>query len=145
MAVLYAEQAKAAGINVNVVREPNDGYYSDVWLVKPFTLVSWGARPTPDVMYTLAYKADAAWNESYWQNERFNELLLQAKAELDDTRRAEMYREMALLARNDGGTIIPFFNNFVYASRSNVGTPDELAASWECDGARAASRWWFTG
>jgi peptide/nickel transport system substrate-binding protein len=143
MAVLYAEQAKAAGINVNVVREPNDGYYSDVWLVKPFTLVSWGARPTPDVMYTLAYKADAAWNESYWVNDRFNELLLQAKGELDDGLRAEMYREMAMLARDDGGTIIPFFNNFVYANRANVGTPEELAASWECDGARAASRWWF--
>lgn len=144
MAVLYAEHAKAAGINIKVVREPNDGYYSDVWLVKPFTLVSWGARPTPDVMYTLAYKADAAWNESRWQNERFNELLLQAKAELDQGLRAEMYREMAMLARDDGGTIIPFFNNFVYANRANVGTPDQLAASWENDGARAASRWWFT-
>ncbi len=143
MAVLYAEQARAAGVNVNVVREPNDGYYSDVWLVKPFTLVSWGARPTPDVMYTLAYKDDAAWNESRWQNERFNELLLQAKSELDPELRAEMYRDMAMLARDDGGTIIPFFNNFVYAHRSNIGVPDELAASWECDGARAASRWWF--
>lgn len=145
MCVLYAEQAKKAGINMKVVREPNDGYYSDVWLKKPFCAVSWGARPTPDVMYTLAYKDDAAWNESHWRNEEFNKLLLQAKAELDDTRRAEMYREMAILARDDGGTVIPFFNNFVYASRSNVGTPENLAASWECDGARAASRWWFTG
>jgi len=144
MCVLYAEHAKAAGINVNVVREPNDGYYSDVWLKKPFCLVSWGARPTPDVMYTLAYKADAAWNESRWQNERFNELLLQAKAELNDELRAEQYREMALLARNDGGTIIPLFNNFVYGARGNVGTPENIAASWESDGARAASRWWFT-
>lgn len=143
MAVLYAEQAKAAGINVKVVREPNDGYYSDVWLKKPFCLVSWGARPTPDVMYTLAYKDTAAWNESRWQNERFNELLLQAKAELDQGLRAEMYRDMAMLARDDGGTIIPFFNNFVYASHTKVGTPDNLAASWECDGGRAASRWWF--
>ena len=143
MAVLYAEQAKAAGITINVVREPNDGYYSDVWLVKPFCLVSWGARPTPDVMYTLAYKDDAAWNESRWQNEEFNKLLLQAKSELDDSKRAEMYADMAMLARDDGGTVIPFFNNFVYAHRSNVGVPDELAASWECDGARAASRWWF--
>jgi len=145
MAVLYAEQAKAAGITINVVREPNDGYYSDVWLKKPWCLVSWGARPTPDVMYTLAYKDDAAWNESRWQNERFNELLLQAKAELDDTLRAEIYREMGMLARDDGGTVIPFFNNFVYGARANVGTPDQLAASWEADGARAASRWWFTG
>jgi len=144
MAVLYQEQARAAGININVVREPNDGYYSEVWLKKPFQMVSWGARPTPDVMYTLAYKDDAAWNESRWQNERFNELLLQAKSELDDALRAEMYREMAILARDDGGTIIPFFNNFVYANRSNVSTPENLAASWENDGARAASRWWFS-
>jgi peptide/nickel transport system substrate-binding protein len=144
MCVLYAEQAKAAGINIEVVREPNDGYYSDVWLVEPFTAVSWGARPTPDVMFTLAYKADAAWNESHWENERFNELLLEAKAELDQERRAEMYREMCLLMRNDGGTIIPFFNNFVYARRSNVARMENVAASWECDGARAPSRWWFT-
>lgn len=143
MAVLYAEHAKAAGININVVREPNDGYYSDVWLKKPFCIVSWGARPTPDVMYTLAYKDDAAWNESRWQNARFNELLLQAKSELDDSLRAEMYAEMATLAKDDGGTVIPFFNNFVYANRANVGTPEQLAASWENDGARAASRWWF--
>ncbi len=143
MCVLYAEQAKAAGINVNVVREPSDGYYSDVWLKKPFCVVAWGARPTPDNMYTLAYKDDAAWNESHWQNERFNELLLQAKAELDDAKRAEMYREMALLARDDGGTIIPFFRNFVYARRANVQHGPDLAASWELDGARACSRWWF--
>lgn len=144
MCVLYAEHAKAAGININVVREPNDGYYSDVWLKKPFQAVSWGARPTPDVMFTLAYKSDAAWNESRWQNERFNELLLQAKSELDDSLRGEMYREMCQLMHDDGGTLLPFFNNFVYARRSNVQRPDQVAASWACDGARAPSRWWFS-
>ncbi len=144
LAVLYAQQAKRAGITVNVVREPNDGYYSDVWLVKPFTLVSWGARPTPDVMFSLAYKADAAWNESFWQNERFNELLLQAKSELDEARRAAMYEEMCQLARDDGGTIIPLFNNFVYARGGGVEHGGQVASSWECDGARWASRWWFS-
>jgi len=143
MCVLYAEQAKKAGININVVREPNDGYYSDVWLKKPFCMVQWGARPTPDVMFSLAYKDDAAWNESHWKNPRFNELLLQAKAELDQDKRAAMYREMQELARNDGGTIIPMFTNFVYARNKNVGHGADLAASWQMDGARACSRWWF--
>ena len=142
-AVLYAEQAKVAGININVVREPNDGYWSNVWLVKPWSMVSWGARPTPDVMYTLAYKDDADWNESHWKNPRFNELLLQAKAELDDTKRAEMYREMAMLMRDDGGTVIPYFPNFVYGHRKNVKHGPQLAASWMLDGYRHASRWWF--
>ncbi|WP_420566162.1 ABC transporter substrate-binding protein [Thalassobaculum sp.] len=143
MCVLYAEHAKAAGININVNREPNDGYYSEVWLKKPFCMVQWGARPTPDVMLSLAYKDDAAWNESHWQNERFNELLLAAKAELDQDKRAEMYREMAQLARDDGGTIIPMFTNFVYARGKNVAHGENLAASWQMDGARACSRWWF--
>ena len=142
-AVLYAEQAKAAGINMRVVREPNDGYWSDVWLVKPWCMVSWGARPTPDVMYSLAYKDDAAWNESRWQNAKFNELLLQAKSELNDGLRAEMYRDMAMLARDDGGSVIPYFPNFVYARRTDVERGENVSAAWQMDGYRYASRWWF--
>ena len=142
-AVLYAEQAKAAGININVVREPNDGYWSDVWLVKPWCMVLWGSRPTPDTMYTLAYSAGAAWNESHWENERFNELLLAAKSELNDTLRAEQYREMAMIARDDGGTVIPYFPNFIYGRRSNLQRGENLSPAWQMDGYRFASRWWF--
>lgn len=143
MCVLYSEQAKKAGININVVREPNDGYWSDVWLKKPWVFVKWGARPTPDNMFTLAYKDDAAWNESHWQNKRFNELLLVAKAELDEKLRAEQYREMCQIASDDGGTVIPFFANFVYARNKKVQHGPSLASSWELDGGRGYHRWWF--
>ena len=34
---LMAESAKAAGINIEVVREPNDGYWSNVWTKKAFS------------------------------------------------------------------------------------------------------------
>lgn len=143
MCVLYSEHAKKAGIDIKVVREPSDGYWSDVWLKKPFVFVKWGARPTPDNMFTLAYKDDAAWNESHWQNERFNELLLIAKAELDEKRRAEQYWEMCQLARDEGGTIIPMFTNFTYARSTKVAHGPSLAASWELDGGRGYHRWWF--
>lgn len=141
--ILYAEHAKAAGIDINVVRVPNDGYWSEVWLTEPWCIVAWGARPTPDVMYSLAYKDDAAWNETRWKNPEFNRLLLQAKAELDDSKRAEIYRDMAMILRDDGGSVIPYFPNFVYARRKNVRHTGQLAASWMMDGYRAASRWWF--
>lgn len=142
-AILMAEHAKAAGITINVVREPNDGYWSDVWLNKPWCMVTWGARPTPDVMYSLAYSAGAAWNESRWENEEFNRLLQAAKAELNDTLRAEMYRDMAVLARDEGGTLIPYYPNFVYARRSNVTRGESLSPAWQMDGYRYASRWSF--
>ena len=141
--VLYSEHAKAAGIDITPVREPNDGYWADVWLTKPWCMVAWGARPTPDVMYTLCYKDDAAWNESHWKHKRFNEILLQAKAELDDSKRAEMYHEMGMLARDEGGTVIPYFPNFVYGRRKNCRHSGQLAPSWQMDGYRHASRWWF--
>ncbi len=143
MCVLYAAQAEKAGINISVVREPNDGYWSDVWLKKPWVFVKWGARPTPDQILTITYKDDAPWNESHWQNARFNELLLLAKAELDDTLRAEQYREMCQIASDDGGTVIPFFANFVYARNKKVQRGASLSSAWECDGARGSHRWWF--
>jgi peptide/nickel transport system substrate-binding protein len=143
MCVLYSEHAKKAGIKINVVREANDGYWSDVWLKKPWTFVKWGARPTPDQMFSLAYKDDAPWNESHWQNERFNELLLKAKAELNEKLRAEQYREMCQIASDDGGTVIPFFANFVYARNKKVAHGPNLAAAWELDGGRGYHRWWF--
>ncbi len=143
MCILYSEHAKAAGIDIKVVREASDGYWSNVWLKKSFCLVKWGARPTPDNMLTLAYAADAAWNESHWQNARFNELLVQARSELDDAKRTEMYKEAQMLAKDDGGTVLPVFTNFVCARRSNVMHGDSVSASWENDGGRAAHRWWF--
>ena len=141
--VLYSQQAAAAGIKINVVREPNDGYWSDVWLKKPWCMVTWGARPTPDVMYSLAYKKGAPWNESHWEDPRFNALLVQAKGELDESKRANMYHEMGLLMRDEGGSVLPYFPNFVFGRRKNVRHSGQLAASWAMDGGRAASRWWF--
>ena len=143
LAVVYSESAKASGITINIVREPNDGYWSNVWLKKPFVVASWGARPTPDVIFSLAYSADAKWNEAHWKNERFNKLLLVARAELDNNKRADMYRDMQMIVRDDGGTIVPFFRNYVYAHRKNVMHSDKLSGNWQLDGARAFERWWF--
>jgi peptide/nickel transport system substrate-binding protein len=140
---LYQQHALKAGINLTVDRQPADGYYSEVWMKKPFCVASWGARPTADVIFTEAYKSGAPWNESHWENPQFDKLLLRAKSELEEGKRAEMYEEMCSIARDDGGTIIPMFSNFVYARRANVAHEQKLAASWELDGARAPSRWWF--
>jgi len=143
LAIIYKEHAAKAGIEIDVVREPNDGYWSNVWLVKPFCLASWGQRPTPDVMFSLGYAADAPWNDSHFKNERFNQLLIEARAELNDAKRAEMYFEMQQIMRDEGGTIVPWFRNFVYANRANVMHDELLSGNWALDGARGAERWWF--
>lgn len=141
--VLFAESAAAAGININVVREPNDGYWSNVWMQLPFCGTYWGGRPTEDWMFATAYAAGAPWNESYWSHERFNELMIQARAELDQDLRREMYFEMQQIVANEGSTIIPMFANYVGAYSDTLAHPEEISTLWRNDGHRIAERWWF--
>jgi len=143
MATLYAEMASKIGVEITVKREPNDSYWSDVWLKKPFCMAGWGQRPTPDIIFSLGYAKGADWNESHFANDRFNVLLDEARAEIDAKKRVEMYGEMQRLVSDEGGTIIPFFRNWLYARRANVAHTGQLSSSWPLDGARGAERWWF--
>lgn len=141
-AIVFQEHAKKAGIKVKVVREPSDGYWSDVWLKKEFCMSYWSGRPTEDMMFSLVYAADAPWNETHWKNKRFNELLIQARKELDDKKRAGQYEEMQQICRDDGGAIIPAFPKIVEANSSKI-VHGPLSGFAENDGNRNAERWWF--
>jgi peptide/nickel transport system substrate-binding protein len=142
-AVLYQSAASAAGIEVNVIREPNDGYWSDVWMKKPFSAVYWSGRPVEDAMLATAYQSGAAWNDTFWSNARFDELLLAARAELDVDKRKQMYYEMQAIVNQDGGAIIPMFASYVFATTDKVAFGDQFGTNWDVDGERWAERWWF--
>ena len=141
-AVLYKEHAAKAGIKVEVVREPNDGYWSNVWMKKPWVMCYWTGRATADWMFSTAYAADAAWNDTFWKHERFNKLLKEARAELNEKRRHELYVECQKILRNEGGVVIPMFANHIEAANNKIRF-EQPAGNWELDGNRAAERWWF--
>ncbi len=142
-AILYKAQAAKVGIEINVIREPNDGYWSNVWMKKPWCACYWGGRPTEDWMFSTAYSAGAKWNDTFWKHDRFNELLLAARSELDDGKRRAMYFEMQQIVSDEGGVAIPMFNNYVFATSNKVQTPKVMAANWTLDGNRALERWSF--
>ncbi len=141
-AVLYSEQAKKAGINIEVVRTPNDGYWTNINRVKPWTATYWNPRVTEDMMFSTAFSDDAPWNETNWNNPRFNELLKLARVEHDQDKRRDMYTEMQQLCTDDCGAIIPVFANYVFAMSDKV-AHNRLAASWDLDGTKCLERWWF--
>jgi peptide/nickel transport system substrate-binding protein len=138
---LFQESAKAAGIDINLVKEADDSYWDVVWLKKPFVASYWNGRPSVDWMMTTAYAADAAWNDTFWKNPRFNELLIQARSETDDAKRAGMYAEMQQLVHDDGGLINIVFNTYVSAHSKKVAHGD-IASNWDLDGMKITSRWW---
>jgi peptide/nickel transport system substrate-binding protein len=142
-ATLMAESAKAGGVTIDVVREAEDSYWDAVWLKKPWIGGYWGGRPTEDWMFTQVYSKGAAWNEARWENDRFNELLIQARSELDTAKRRTMYVEMQRIVHEDGGTIIPMFMAYTHAVSKKIGLPEKVANNWELDGHKNAERWWF--
>jgi len=119
-AVLYQESAGKAGIEIEVKREPGDGYWSNVWNVQPFSTSYWGGRPTQDQMYSTAYLSTADWNDTRFLRPDFDKILLEARSELDEAKRKEMYRDMAMMVRDEGGLILPMFNDFVNAASKQV-------------------------
>ena len=142
-AQLYQASAKPMGININVVQEPADGYWSNVWLKKPFCASYFSGRATEDWMFSVAYEAGVPWNDSQWDHPRFQELLLTARAELDSNKRREQYYEMQQILRDEGGVIVPMFANHVQAVSNKVATPEKIGGLWQMDNARMAERWWM--
>jgi peptide/nickel transport system substrate-binding protein len=141
--VLYREHAAKAGIEIVAKREPNDGYWSDVWMKKPWCAAWWYGRPTADWMFSEGYAADANWNDTFWRHDRFNELLTTARAELDPAKRREMYGEMQRIVSDEGGALVPLFANYVMAHSKKIAHADEIAGNLDLDGGKAIERWWF--
>ncbi len=93
-------------------------------------------------MFSTAYSDGAPWNDTFWKHERFNKLLLTARAELDQDKRRDMYVEMQKIVSNEGGVVIPIFNNFVFAMNEKV-QHGEMASNMDLDGMKGAERWSF--
>jgi peptide/nickel transport system substrate-binding protein len=100
-----------------------------VWNKKPFCASYWNGRPTQDMVYSTIYTTGAAWNESAYSNPEFDRIVIEARGELDAGKRKALYRQLGMMIRDDGGTIVPMFSNFVDAIGSQVsGWTDDPSA-----------------
>ena len=141
-AILAKEHAKKAGIKIDVVREPDDGYWSNVWTKKEWCMCYWLGRPTADMIFSVAYSAGAPWNDTRWKNDLFNKLLVEARVELDKDKRRDMYWEMQKICKNDGGTIVPMFNQIVEGHSDKL-AHGPISGSGPLDGMKNTERYWF--
>jgi peptide/nickel transport system substrate-binding protein len=109
IAVLLQQSAKSVGLNLNVNRVPSDGYWSNHWMKHPLSFGNINPRPNADVIFSQFFQSTAPWNESGWKNEQFDQLLMLARGETDDAKRAKMYADMQTLVSDNCGIGIPVF------------------------------------
>ncbi|MQP66164.1 ABC transporter substrate-binding protein [Niveispirillum sp. SYP-B3756] len=105
------EYGARAGLNLAINRMPADGYWSTHWMKHPLSFGNTNPRATADLVFSQFYKSTAAWNETGWKNERFDRLLLEARATANEPLRAQIYGEMQEIVSNHCGTAIPVFIN----------------------------------
>ncbi|MEO1198752.1 MAG: hypothetical protein AAFX39_05895 [Pseudomonadota bacterium] len=143
VAVLMQESGTPAGIDATVKREPNDGDWSNVWMQKPYVVSNWTTRPTPGMMFSVAFACGAPWAEAYWCNDQFEQLMKAGQTETDFAKRRQIYWDMQELASNDGGNVIFAFPTDLDAYHESVGGAEPDGGN-RLMGARISERVWIS-
>ena len=92
MAQVYAEMAKPAGFDINVIVTPAESFWDDVWLKKPIVTSAWSMRP-PGEGLAMAYTQTAKWKETHWERPDYDALLLKANTTVDAAERNKLFQQ----------------------------------------------------
>ncbi len=118
--LMMQRDAQKIGLDLQIKKVPNDGYWGAVWMKTPLNVTSWNMRPTANMMLTIAFAPDAPWNDTLWKDERFGKLLKEVRAVTDPAKRHEMYCELQRIAHDGSGMIIPVHTNFIDGVSSKI-------------------------
>lgn len=117
---IYQQSAAAAGIDLDLIQIPADSYWEKVWIKQPMLVSSWDGRPVPDLILSIAYQSGADYNETHWNNEKFDKLLVEGRSTVDFAKRYEIYGECQRMLQDDGGMAVMAFIDIIDAHGSHV-------------------------
>jgi peptide/nickel transport system substrate-binding protein len=110
LAVVLQNQWAEAGVNVEVIVEPESVYYGDNgWLEVDLGITGWGSRPYPQFYLDTMLVCDAVWDESHFCDEELDQLSQTAGTTMDEAERVQAYKDIQSLLIERGPVIIPYF------------------------------------
>lgn len=110
LATVLKEQWAEAGVEVEVLVEPESVYYGEGnWLEVSLGITGWGSRPVPQFYLDVMLVCDAVWNESHFCDPEFDELAATAGSAQDESQRKQAYHEIQRIMIERGPVIIPYF------------------------------------
>ena len=103
-ATLLAEQAKDAGVTIQLKQVPPNSYYNPslLYLKMAFAETQW-PPPSLKFFYLQALSSTAPYNETHWKNKAWNALLQQAIGELDEAKAQTLWNQVQEIQYNEGG------------------------------------------
>jgi peptide/nickel transport system substrate-binding protein len=119
LAVALKESAAPAGININVERRPEDIYWDDVWMVEPFTVVSWFGRANVDQALSIQYHSESSWNAPRYFNDELDMLIERARGETLEEQLVTYARIQEILV-DDVPRLVTTFVPTLWGARNDV-------------------------
>jgi len=114
-AQVFAQQAKAAGVNVNVKILDSGAFYGDQYLKWPLSTDFWGSRNYLSQVAAGSLPT-SPYNETHWpdtKDNKFLSLYQQALKTVDRENRASIMHEMQKMEYDNGGYIIWGFSTLL--------------------------------
>jgi peptide/nickel transport system substrate-binding protein len=130
---VFAEQAKAAGVTVNVNKLDPGSFFSQ-YTQWTFAVDYWPEHPLL-VQDALGNLPDVPLNPQHFDDAEYVKLYEQASSDLDADSRCQTELEQQQILFDRGGHLIPAFANAVDAHKSTVGGYIEDRSGW------SANRW----
>ncbi|MGH2856811.1 MAG: ABC transporter substrate-binding protein [Solirubrobacteraceae bacterium] len=122
-AEVFAQQATGAGVKVNLSKLDSGTFYGSNYLKWTFAQDFWATREyLPQV--AQGSLPNSPFNECHWPDaadKSFLNLITEARATLDATKRNEILRQAMTMQYNNGGYIIPYFSNQIDAYSAKMG------------------------
>jgi peptide/nickel transport system substrate-binding protein len=120
-AQVFAQQAKAAGVNINVKILDSGAFYGTQYLKWPFSTDFWGTRNYLSQVAAGSLPT-SPYNETHWpdtSDKKFLSLYTEALQTVDRNKRFAIEHEMQKLEYDNGGYIIWGFSDFLdgYSTR----------------------------
>jgi peptide/nickel transport system substrate-binding protein len=119
-AQVFAQQAKGAGVNVDVKKVDSGTFYGDNYLKWPLAQDFWFTRGYLAQVAQGSLKT-APFNETHWNDPQFAKLIVAARRELDEGKRNDLLHQAQQIEYDKGGYIVWSFSNQIDAYSSKVG------------------------
>ncbi len=130
VAQLFAQQVKAAGVNIDVQFETATTFFANSYLKT--------TNVSQDYWYYVPYLANAAgatvptapFNATFFNDPDYGKLYQSAVATVDQARQADYVHEMQRIDFEQGGNVIPVFYPIIDATSTNVGGVTKDVSGW---------------
>ncbi|MBV7696309.1 ABC transporter substrate-binding protein [Streptomyces sp. TRM70350] len=139
-ASIFRDQAKKAGVTIEVKMGSKDSYWSDILDSGTLACYRSGAMPI-EAHISQRLLSDSTTNATKWQHKDFDALYQQAQSTRDKTERAAVYERMQRRLYTEGGFLVWGFADWILGTARNVKGVERDAPANTLDWARFDKVW----